>query len=120
MSVPFLVDSAREGFEAVDPRIEKVARTLGASPWYVFWHVTLPLAWRAIMSGAIMMWARGISEFGAVVILVYHPMTAPVLVYERFLSFGLNYSRPVAVLLILICLGIFAALRMVGGRRKRA
>jgi len=119
VSVPFLVDSAREGFEAVDPRIEKVARTLGASPWYVFWHVTLPLAWRAIMSGAIMMWARGISEFGAVVILVYHPMTAPVLIYERFLSFGLNYSRPVAVLLILICLAIFAVLRMISGRRKR-
>lgn len=119
VSAPFLVNSAREGFEAVDPRIEKVARTLGASAWYVFWHVTMPLAWRSIMAGAIMMWARGISEFGAVVILVYHPMTAPVLIYERFLSFGLKYSQPVAALLVMICLVIFAVLRMIGGRRKR-
>jgi ABC-type sulfate transport system permease component len=45
----------------------------GASPWQVFWHVALPQAWRGILSGALLMWARGISEFGAVVILAYHP-----------------------------------------------
>jgi molybdopterin-binding protein len=59
----------------------------------------------------ILMWARGLSEFGAVVILAYHPMVAPVLLYERFESFGLNYARPVAALMILICLGAFVALR---------
>ena len=82
VSLSFLVDSAREGFEAVNPRLERVARTLGASPWRAFWRVSFPLAWRSILSGMILMWARGISEFGAVVILAYHPMVAPILLYE--------------------------------------
>ena len=120
VSLPFLVDSAREGFEAVNPRLEKVARTLGASPWRVFWRVSFPLAWRSILSGMILMWARGLSEFGAVVILAYHPMVAPVLLYERFESFGLHYAQPIATLMILICLATFAALRLVAGRRKKA
>jgi molybdate/tungstate transport system permease protein len=59
-----------------------------------------------------MMWARGISEFGAVIIIAYHPMIAPVLVYEKFETYGLNYARPIAVLLILICLIVFIALRL--------
>jgi molybdate/tungstate transport system permease protein len=111
VSVPFLIDAAREGFESVDPRLEKVARTLGATHWQTFWKISLPLAWRGILAGAIMMWARGISEFGAVLILTYHPMVAPILIYERFETYGLRYARPAAVLLILICLFIFAALR---------
>jgi len=119
VSLSFLVNAAREGFEAVDPRLEKVARTLGASPWRAFWRVSFPLAWRSILSGMILMWARGISEFGAVVILAYHPMVAPVLLYERFESFGLSYARPIATLLILTCLATFTALRLIAGRKRR-
>lgn len=118
VSLSFLVNAAREGFEAVDPRLERVARTLGASPWRTFWQVSLPLAWRSILSGMILMWARGLSEFGAVVILAYHPMVAPVLLYERFESFGLSYARPVAALMILICLVAFVALRLTAGRKR--
>lgn len=117
VSLSFLVDSAREGFEAVDPRLERVARSLGASPWQAFWRVSFPLAWRSILSGMILMWARGLSEFGAVVILAYHPMIAPVLLYERFESYGLTYARPVAAIIILICLLTFVALRAIAQER---
>ncbi|MEA3309906.1 MAG: ABC transporter permease [Chloroflexota bacterium] len=117
VSLSFLVNAAREGFEAVDPRLERVARTLGASPWQAFWRISFPLAWHSILSGIILMWARGLSEFGAVVILVYHPMVAPVLIYERFESFGLHYARPVAALLILICLAVFVLLRLTARKR---
>jgi len=117
VSLSFLVNAAREAFEAVDPRLERVARSLGASPWQAFLRVSLPLAWRGILSGTILMWARGLSEFGAVVILAYHPMVAPVLLYERFESYGLSYARPVAALMILITLGAFAALRVTAGRK---
>ncbi len=117
VSLSFLVDSAKDGFASVDPRLEKVARTLGASPWRAFWSISLPLAWRSILSGVILMWARGISEFGAVVILVYHPMVAPVLIYERFESFGLKYARPVAALMILVGLTTFTLLRALPGRK---
>ena len=111
VSIPFLIDSAKEGFKKVDVRLEKVSRTLGASPWQSFFKISFPLAWRSILAGNIMMWARGISEFGAVIILAYHPMIAPILVYERFETYGLDYARPAAVLLILVCLIIFVVLR---------
>jgi molybdate/tungstate transport system permease protein len=119
VSVPFLVNSAKNGFEKVDVRLEKVARTLGASPWQAFFRVSLPLAWRSIFTGSVMMWARGISEFGAVLILAYHPMVAPVMVYERFEEYGLDYARPVAVILILVCIVLFIALRSLAYRGEK-
>jgi len=60
-----------------------------------------------------MLWARGISEFGAVVILAYHPKTVPVLVYERFEGFGLAAAQPVAAILIIVALLTLAILRLV-------
>jgi len=116
VSIPFLIDSAKEGFKKVDVRLEKVARTLGASPWQAFFRISFPLAWRSILAGNIMMWARGISEFGAVIILAYHPMIAPVLVYERFETYGLDYARPIAVLLILVSVIVFIILRAIAYR----
>jgi len=119
VSVPFLINSAKEGFKKVDVRLEKVARTLGASPLKVFLKVSLPLARGSILSGSVMMWARGISEFGAVLILVYHPMIAPILVYERLESYGLDSARPVAVLLILLCVLMFIVFRTLAYRWER-
>ncbi len=112
VSLAFLVDAARDGFAAIDPRLERVARTLGASPWQAFRSIALPLAWRSILSGMLMMWARGLSEFGAVIILAYHPMVAPVLIFERFEAYGLDAALPVAALMILISLAVFVLLRM--------
>ena len=84
VGLPFYLNAARDGFEAVPERLEKAARTLGASPTQTFFRVTLPLAWRSLLTGMIMCMARALSEFGAVVIVAYHPMIAPVLMYERF------------------------------------
>ncbi len=119
VSLPFLINASREGFAAVPERLEKTALTLGASPARVFFTVSLPLAWRSILTGIVMMFARGLSEFGAVVIIAYHPMIAPVLIYERFGAFGLAYSRPVAVLFILVCLVVFIVLRFLSGGKRR-
>ncbi|MBN2332315.1 MAG: ABC transporter permease [Deltaproteobacteria bacterium] len=112
VGLPFYINAAREGFAAISPRLEHVSRSLGASPIRTFWHITLPLAWRSILVGIVMCCARAISEFGAVVIIAYHPMIAPVLIYERFESFGLRYSQPVAVWLVSICLVLFILLRV--------
>jgi molybdate/tungstate transport system permease protein len=118
VSIPFLINSARDGFAAVPERLEKAALSLGAGRSRVFFTISLPLAWRSIMTGFIMMFARGMSEFGAVVIVAYHPMIAPVLIYERFSSYGLNYARPASVLFILVALAVFILLRFVSFRRK--
>jgi len=119
VSVPFLINSAKEGFKAVDPRLEKVARTLGASPWQTFFRISLPLARRSIFAGAVMTWARGISEFAAVIILAYHPMVISTLIYARFEEYGLAYSQPVTALAILICLLIFVGLRVIIQRGEK-
>ena len=119
ISLPFLINGAREGFEAVPVRLEKVAYTLGASPCRVFLTVSLPLARRGILSGFVMMWARGLSEFGAIVIVAYHPAVTSVLIYERFTAYGLKYAQPVAVLFVLVCLVIFIFFRLLMGNSKR-
>lgn len=111
VSIPYLINTARDGFAGVPERLEKAALTLGASPGRVFFTISLPLAWRNILSGLILMFARGMSEFGAVVIIAYHPMITPVLIYERFGAFGLKYARPVSVLFILISLALFILFR---------
>lgn len=120
VSVPFLINSARDGFAAVPERLEKAALTLGAGRSRVFFTISLPLAWRSIITGFVMMFARGMSEFGAVVIVAYHPMTAPVLIYERLSSFGLKYARPASVLFIMVSLAVFFLLRMVTFKKKEA
>lgn len=121
VAAPYTVNAARIGFEAVDPRLEKVARTLGMGPWRVLLRVTLPLAWRGIATGLTLTFARAISEFGAVVILVYYPMTAPVKIYEMFLRFGLDDAAAAALLLLVMSLALFILFRQLAyGRRGAA
>ncbi|MFZ0890744.1 MAG: hypothetical protein WA005_20070, partial [Candidatus Binataceae bacterium] len=86
-------------------------------PWAAFFGVTVALARPALVSGAVMMWARALSEFGAVVVLAYYPMTAPVLIYDRFEGFGLQAAQPVAAAVVIIALVLFAALRYLNVRQ---
>jgi len=119
VSVPFLINAARDGFQAVPERLEQAARSLGASPFRVFRQISLPLAKPSVITGLVLMFARGMSEFGAVVIVAYHPMTTPVLIFDRFNSYGLDYARPVAVLFIIICILVFMMLRLLGRKKKK-
>ena len=119
VGLPFYINTVKDGFESISPRLEKVSRSLGASMWSTFFRVTFPLAWRSMVIGLIMCTARAISEFGAVVIVAYHPMVAPVMIYERFEAYGLKYSQPVAVWLVLVCLSLFLVLRILTLRRAK-
>ncbi|MGH7657527.1 MAG: ABC transporter permease, partial [Gemmatimonadales bacterium] len=112
VSTPILVSGAREAFVQVDPKLERVARTLGDSGWRAFRRVTLPLAGRGILAGAILAWARSVSEFGAVVILTYNPKVASILIFDRFTAFGLSAAIPAAVILLVVALVVFAVVRM--------
>ncbi len=69
MAFPLLVRSARTAFEEVDPRLVGIARTLGCGPLAAFRRVTLPLAWRGILAGTVLAFARAIGEFGATVMV---------------------------------------------------
>lgn len=120
VSMPLLVDSARDAFKWVPVRMENVSRSLGATQMQTFLGVTFILSWRGILSGMIVTWARAISEFGAVIILAYHPMIAPTLIYERFSTYGMKYAVPANIILVIISIIIFVALRLVtlGGKEK--
>nr|AYM52335.1 molybdate ABC transporter permease [Hyalangium minutum] len=69
MAFPLLVRAARSGFEEVDPRLVAVARTLGDSRARAFFRVTLPLAWRGVLTGALLAFSRALGEFGATVLV---------------------------------------------------
>ena len=69
MSFPLLVRTMRVAFEEVNPRLEQVARTLGAGPLRVFFTVTLPLARRGVLAGMVLGFARALGEFGATIMI---------------------------------------------------
>lgn len=112
VAFPFLVKTALTGFEAVPRQLELASRSLGASPARTFFRISLPLASRAIAVGATLAWARAISEFGCIILFASSPVTAPVLVHTEFLRGGASESRPLAVLLLVVCLWIFLLLHL--------
>ena len=69
MSFPLLVRSVRVAFEEVNPRLEQIARTMGASDFRVFFTITVPLALRGILAGMILSFARALGEFGATIMV---------------------------------------------------
>ncbi|MEO8622054.1 MAG: ABC transporter permease [bacterium] len=112
VSAPLFVSAAREAVARVDRRYEDVARTLGDTPWQAVRRVTLPLAGRGLLAAAVVMWARAVSEFGAIVILTYNPKVASVLSYDRFTAFGLDAALPVAAVLVILAMIPLLVLRL--------
>ena len=104
VAAPLYVSAAREAIARVDERYESVARTLGDSTLRAAWRVTRPLAGRGLLAAAVVMWARAVSEFGAIVILVYNPKVVSVLSYDRFTGAGLDSALPVAAVLVVLAL----------------
>ena len=88
VALPVFVRVARTAFEAVDPRLEAMAATLGASPWRVFWSVTLPLSRRGLIAAAALATARALGEFGATVLVAGsvagRTQTLPLAIFESF------------------------------------
>lgn len=70
MAFPLMVRAVRLSIEAIDPRLEAAARTLGANPLRVFWTVTLPLAWPGAIAGTVLAFAKALGEFGATITFV--------------------------------------------------
>lgn len=115
ISVSYLIHSCRDGFREVDVRYEQLARTLGCGRWQAFHRVAFPLARRHIASGAILTFARSVSEFGSLVILAYNPRVISILIYDRFNNYGLDGALPVAALLILFGFLVIWALSRLEG-----
>jgi molybdate transport system permease protein len=108
VAAPFLIVAARSGFAAMDPVLEGVAATLGRKPLEVFLRVSLPIAWPTILSGLLLTWLRAFGEFGATVMVAYHPYSLPVYTYVAFGSQGLPAMMPVVLPTIVLALAVMA------------
>ena len=123
VAAPFLIIAARSAFAALDPELADVAATLGHGRWSRFARVALPGAWAGIRAGLLLAWLRAFGEFGATVVLAYHPYSLPVFTYVEFGSSGVDTTLiPVAAALLaaVVVLALSgAAGRRYGGRRAR-
>ncbi len=104
---PYLVAAATVGFRQVPEELELVAINLGASRLYAWRKVIFPLAAPAIFRGAVLSFARAISEMGSLLILAYHPRVITILILERFQEEGLKAAQGITALGLLINLGLF-------------
>ncbi len=109
VAAPFLIIAARSAFEAVDPVLEDVAATLGHKKLARFALVSLPSAWPTILAGLLLAWLRAFGEFGATVMVAYHPYSLPVYTYVAFGAQGLPAMLPV-VLPTLVVAGVVMVL----------
>ena len=86
VALPLLVRSAQAAFESIDPKLEDAARTLGRSELNLFLTVTIPLAWRGILAGTVLAFARALGEFGATLMVAGNmpgvTQTLPVAIYD--------------------------------------
>jgi ABC-type sulfate/molybdate transport systems ATPase subunit/ABC-type sulfate transport system permease component len=118
VSAPFVVIAARSAFEAVDPALDGLAATLGHRPLARFWLIDLPVALPGIRAGMVLTWLRAFGEYGAVVIIAYHPFSLPVYTENQFSSTGLPATQ--APTFLALC---FAAIAIVishfGWSRRR-
>ena len=97
------IRSAMLGFAAIDRELEQAAGLDGANQWQVFRHVIMPLAWMAVLSGAVMSWARALGEFGATIIFAGNfpgrTQTMPLAIYIGF-ELDLNMALTMGVILL--------------------
>jgi molybdate transport system permease protein len=120
VAAPFLIIAARAAFAAVDPALEEVAATLGFGRLARFARVAVPAALPGIAAGILLTWLRAFAEFGATVILAYHPFSLPVFTFVQFDEGGLPGTMlPVAAalavaLVVLLLAGLPAPRRRKG------
>ncbi len=113
---PFLILSAKAGFDSIDRRLEYASRLMGKSELKTFLRVSIPLAKKSIVAGIMMCYVRSFGEFGATFMLAYHPRTLPIELYMSFLSGGVEKASSIAVIFWIIAL-IFVFLIRKGGDR---
>ena len=124
MSFPLLARTARVAFEEVNPRLEQIARTLGAGEWRVFFTITLPLAARGVIAGMLLAFARAIGEFGATILVAGNipgrTTTLSLAIYDRVqLGRDDEAFRLLAVAVAIAFVAVWTAETFVGRRRER-
>jgi molybdate/tungstate transport system permease protein len=120
VAAPFLIVTAQVAFAGVDPALERASYALGVPPLRTFFRVALPLAWPGIAAGLPLVWLRALGEFGATVMLAYHPYSLPVYLFVQFGAEGLRAALPIAALLAALGIAALVLARGVLGRTPPA
>ena len=125
VSAPYYVRTAKAGFESVNPQLEGVAATLGASPLRIFWRVVMPLSWPSLVAGAILCWARGLSELGATLVFAGNfsgrTQTMPLAIVGIFESgASIDVAIALAVILVFAAAVLLLLLRLVASSASQA
>lgn len=108
VSAPFVIVAARSAFEAIDPSLDGLAATLGHRPLARFWLIDLRVALPGIRAGMVLTWLRAFGEYGAVIIVAYHPFSLPVYTEFQFSSTGLPATQ--APTFLALCFAAIAIL----------
>lgn len=121
VAFPLVFKAARAAFENVDPQLEDAARTLGLSEAAVFFRISLPLAWRGILAGLLLSFARALGEFGATLMvagsIVGKTQTLSIAVYEAVQAGQDNTANFLVAITSITCIAVLlSAGRLVPGR----
>jgi len=118
-SAPLLVKTSRAALESVDHSYERAARTLGSSEWRLFWQITLPLAWRSILAGVALCFARSLGDFGATLMLAGNipgrTQTVAVAIYDAVESGNGQTARVLVLVVSAIAMVILTLANHLGG-----
>jgi len=121
VAAPLFVRSAKAGFAEIDPQLEEAAHVEGADQWRVFRHVMFPLAWRALLTGAVLSWARALGEFGATILFAGNlegvTQTMPMAIYLG-LERGLGVALALSVVLVGVSAILLAVIRTLEARSR--
>ena len=98
VAAPFAVVASRSAFASLDPEVEAIAATSGLGPLQAFWRAVLPGAWPGVRAGLVLTFVRAFGEFGATLILAYHPYGLPVATWVAFAGDGLHSALQAAAL----------------------
>lgn len=113
VAFPLVFKPARAAFEAVDGQLEQAARVLGCSNMAVFWRVTLPLAWRGILAGVLLAFARALGEFGATLMVAGSipgkTQTLSIAVYEAVQAGQDDAANLLVAVISAVCISVLLA-----------
>lgn len=116
IAMPIFIQAARTGFEKVDRELENCAAVLGGSTLQIFLGVTIPLSKNALITGAILSWARALAEFGATMLfagnLAGKTQTLPLAIYTA-MEVDLNLSMGIAVCLVVVSIAVLIILKCI-------
>ncbi|MFX1680282.1 molybdate ABC transporter permease subunit [Mitsuaria sp. CC2] len=122
VAFPLVMKSARAAFEGVDPQLERAGRVLGLNEWALFFRVTLPMAWRGVLAGVLLAFARALGEFGATLMVAGSipgkTQTLSVAVYEAVQAGQDDTANLLVLIVSLTCIVVLLAAGRLAGPRS--